>query len=590
MASKSSFYVTTPIYYVNDEPHIGHAYTTVLADVLARFHRLMGHETYFLTGTDEHGQKIQDAARARGVDPARRTAIEMAERFRHALAAPRDPQRRLHPHDRGAPQEGRPRVPRAAPRRAATSTRAPTKGSTASPTSGSGPRRTWSTGKPAPLRQPRHVDALREELLLPDVEVPGAADPPHRGASGVHPAGQPAQRGPRVPAQAARRPLHLPAEEPVSSWGIPLPFDADYVTYVWFDALVNYYSAVDRREARPTAPWWPADLHLIGKDILTTHAVYWPTMLMSAGPAAAADDPRPRLVAHGRHARWASRSATSSSRSTWPTRYGVDAFRYFLMRDMVVGPGLELHRGGAGRADQLRPRERPRQLPEPGRADDPQRTSPTACRRRPSPGEPERKARAGSRARRPRAVPGLIGAVQLHAAIEETLEMVRATNRYLEEKAPWKAVKTERAGGDRDDPLDGRPRRSGSPPALLFPVMPAKCGEALYRLGIIDDAARADRRAALAGPARAGACSPGARRSVPGAPALPRIEIEKPDRSRRPVAGRRFRGEHRWNRPATSTRPAERARPLRRLLHPRALASSAWRAAAGTSSSAGSPG
>ncbi len=108
MNGKSSFYVTTPIYYVNDEPHIGHAYTTVLADVLARFHRLSGDETFFLTGTDEHGQKVQDAARARGVDPADALRRDGQPFHGPVRSASQITQRRLHPHDRAAAQEGRP--------------------------------------------------------------------------------------------------------------------------------------------------------------------------------------------------------------------------------------------------------------------------------------------------------------------------------------------------------------------------------------------------------------------------------------------------------------------------------------------------
>lgn len=476
-----TFYVTTPIYYVNDEPHIGHAYTTVLADVISRFHRLMGEETFFLTGLDEHGQKVQTAARERGLDPQAH-CDEMATRFgrlwdrleirnddfirtteaRHKKVVHEFVERiRASGDIYDSVYEGWYCVP---------------------------DERFWTEkdllpGNLCPLCQ-RETSTLSErnyffkmsryqDWLVGHIETHPEFIVPETRRNEI--------------LGFLRKPLEdLCISRPKSrlEWGIPLSFDPDYVIYVWLDALVNYYSAVIDRKRPDGSPWWPADVHLMGKDIITTHAVYWPTMLKSAGL------PLPRtILAHG----WWLLADTKMSKSLgnvvkpieMADRYGHDAFRYFLMRDMVLGQDANfteealVSRINSDLANDLgnclNRVERMVQnyfgaiMPGPG-----------------TPGEAEERLSAIAR-QTAEDVPIQIGQLKLHAAIEETLQMVRGTNRYLEEKSPWKAVKT--SGAEAIGPtLWTAAEALRLAASLLSPVMPAKCGEILHRLGILDDA------------------------------------------------------------------------------------------------------
>ncbi len=267
------------------------------------------------------------------------------------------------------------------------------------------------------------------------------------------------------------------------SWGIPLPFDAEYVTYVWFDALINYYSAVEGRNSPDGTPWWPATVHLIGKDILTTHAVYWPIMLRAAGL------PMPEsILAHG----WWLQGDTKMSKSIGNVIrpldladvYGIDAFRYFLMRDMVMGQDAGFSEGALigrinsdlandlgnclNRVERMVHTHFEDRIPAAGAF---------------GPAEEDLAARA--RATVESVVKGLAEA-RIHQACEDTMELVRATNRYLEIKAPWKAVKTEGAAGIATALwVSCEAMRLAA--TLLSPVMPLKMGEALYRLGVLAD-------------------------------------------------------------------------------------------------------
>ena len=283
------FYVTTPIYYVNDAPHIGHAYTTLLADVLAGYNRLQGKPVFFLTGVDEHGQKVQQAAEHQGVEP-QAYADEMQTRFRSAWQ-----DLNIQPDDLSVPPS------RAIARGAACLAAV------------------VGAGRYLPRRIPglvlRAGRALLDEKDLQDGLCPDCGRPVEQISEANyffrmsayqnwlvetiqnHPDFiQPPHRRNEVLGSCATagRPVHF---SPCSrlSWGIPLPFDPDYVTYVWFDALLNYVTAAGylQDDAR-FAQVWPQAIHLIGKDILTTHSVYWPTMLRAAGL------PLPKTIfAHG---------------------------------------------------------------------------------------------------------------------------------------------------------------------------------------------------------------------------------------------------------------------------------------------------
>ena len=323
------FYITTPIYYVNDKPHIGHAYTTILADVISRHFRDMGRDVFFLTGLDEHGQKVQQAAENKGVSPIEH-CNEMAPRFmslwsklhiqytdfirttekRHSAIVQSILQK---VYDKGDIYED----------------------SYEGLYSVSEER--FITQKEADSGDFRDVRELKEKNYFFKMSnyQEKLVEHIHNNPSFI----QPEHRKNEV-LGFLRSPLEdLCISRPKSrlSWGIEIPFDKDYVTYVWFDALINYISAIgyeSNQEKYKT--YWPVDFHLIGKDILTTHSVYWPTMLMSA------ELPLPKAIfAHG----WWLSDQTKMSKSLGNVvdpldlidTYGVDPIRFYLMKEMVLG-------------------------------------------------------------------------------------------------------------------------------------------------------------------------------------------------------------------------------------------------------------
>ena len=327
------FYLTTPLYYLNAEPHIGHAYTTVIADILCRYYRMAGYDVLLLTGTDEHGEKVAQSASARGKTPLEH-CDEFVEKFkrmweilnvkyddfirttepRHIRVVERALQML---YEKGeiykADYEGWYCVP---------------------------DERFWTEKELVNGKCPacgREVIKLKEsnyffrmgkhqDWLINWIES--------------HPDFiRPAIRRNEV-LGFLKKPLNdLCISRPKSrlSWGIPLPFDRDYVCYVWVDALLNYVSAVgftvDEHKFRY---FWPADCHLIGKDILTTHAVYWPILLH----ALEVEPPR-MIFAHGwwmiKEAKMGKSLGNAVNPGVLVREYGVDQIRYFLARDMSFG-------------------------------------------------------------------------------------------------------------------------------------------------------------------------------------------------------------------------------------------------------------
>jgi len=324
-----TFYLTTPIYYVNDKPHIGHAYTTILADVLTRFHRNSGEDVFFLTGLDEHGQKVQQAAEKHGVDPQKH-CNEMAPRFlklwenlhiqnddfirttekRHVDVVQHILQK---VYDKGDiyedEYEGLYSVS----------------------------EERFITEKEADSGEFRDIKELKEknyffkmsnyqQALIDHIKNnPDFIQPKHRKNEVLGFLKQPLED------------LCISRPKSRLGWGIELPFDSDYVTYVWFDALINYITAPGYNVNEDNFnKYWPANYHLIGKDILTTHSVYWPTMLMSA------NIPLPQAIfAHGWWLIGESKMSKSLGNVVDPLglieEYGVDSVRYYLMREMVLG-------------------------------------------------------------------------------------------------------------------------------------------------------------------------------------------------------------------------------------------------------------
>ncbi len=332
------FYITTPIYYVNDVPHIGHAYTTIAADILARHMRLKGSEVFFLTGTDEHGQKVEKAAREKGKTPQEH-ADTMVQNFKalwKRLNVSNDAFIRTTDLNHiKTVQEMLQMLWDAGEIEKREYT-----GWYCTPD-----ERFWTDKEVEHGNCPdcgRQVEKIQEEnyfFLMSKYQgrLMGYIE---ENPSFI----QPDTRRNEVLGFLKNNVLgDLCITRPKSrlSWGVPLPFDNDFVTYVWFDALLNYFSATRylAPEANRTNPgdfWWPADHQLVGKDILTTHAVYWSTMLM------ALKFPLPgNIFAHG----WWTVEGRKMSKSLGNVvapedmvdEYGADAFRYFLFREVPFG-------------------------------------------------------------------------------------------------------------------------------------------------------------------------------------------------------------------------------------------------------------
>ena len=273
---KKNFYITTPIYYVNDKPHIGHAYTTILADVLARFNRGMGKDTFFLTGLDEHGQKVQQAAKNSGMSPKEHCDV-MAPRFTALW-------KRLHisNDDFIRTTDGRHKKVVKKVLEIVMERGDIYESEYEGLYSISEER--FITEKEADSGAYRDIKKLKEKNYF--FKMSKYQDQLINHITCNSSFIQPNHRKNEI-LGFLKKPLNdLCISRPKSrlNWGIELPFDNNYVTYVWFDALINYITAVGYGDDDGTfEKRWPVSYHLIGKDILTTHAVYWPTMLMSAG-------------------------------------------------------------------------------------------------------------------------------------------------------------------------------------------------------------------------------------------------------------------------------------------------------------------
>jgi methionyl-tRNA synthetase len=332
------FYVTTPIYYVNDIPHIGHAYTTIAADILARYNRLLGNDVFFLTGTDEHGQKVEKAALEKGRSPKEHADL-MVENFKALwtkLGISNDAFIRTTDEGHKKTVQG---LLQMLLDRGEIEKRSYA-GWYCTPD-----ERFWTEKDLVNGNCPdcgRPVEQIHEEnyfflmskyqdrLIKHIVENPDYVLPDTRRNEVLG-----------FLRNNALGDLCISRPKQRLAWGIPLPFDENFVTYVWFDALVNYFSATrylvsHAEQAKLGDFWWPASHHLVGKDILTTHAVYWSTMLM------ALDLPLPgNIFAHG----WWTVEGKKMSKSVGNVvdphvmveRYGVDAFRYFLFREVPFG-------------------------------------------------------------------------------------------------------------------------------------------------------------------------------------------------------------------------------------------------------------
>ena len=334
MSTPNHFYITTPIYYVNDVPHIGHAYTTVAADVLSRYWRLRGRDVFFLTGLDEHGQKVQQAAAKAGIDPQTH-CDKLAPQFQELW-------KRLNISNDAFIR----------------TTDAPHKSVVQRYLQDLFDKqliyKADYTGWYCTFDERFWTEKDVESGLCPDCKRPVERISEHNYFFKMgqyqeqliehinsHPDFiRPESRRNEVLGFLTTQKLgDLSISRPKSrlSWGIELPFDKDYVTYVWFDALVNYISGLNYLPPAPSQDrYWPASVHLVGKDILTTHAVYWSTMLM------ALNLPLPETIfAHGWWTVDGEKMSKSRGNVVDPNKmvdaFGADAFRYFLFKEVPFG-------------------------------------------------------------------------------------------------------------------------------------------------------------------------------------------------------------------------------------------------------------
>ena len=439
--SAQAYYLTTPIYYVNDAPHIGHAYTTLACDVLARFKRLDGYDVKFLTGTDEHGQKVEKSAQAAGVEPQAFTD-QVSQNFRdlagHMNFSNDDFIRTTEDRHKRACSEIWRRLLDAgeiylgsyagwyAVRDEAFYTEGElTTGPDGKKIAPSGAEVEW-------VEEPSYffrLSAWQDRLLAFYDENPGFILPNTRRNEVI---------------SFVKGGLQdLSVSRTTFNWGVPVPGDDDHIMYVWLDALTNYITAVGFPETGDDTEYgkfWPADLHMVGKDILRFHAVYWPAFLMAAGL-----EPPKRVFAHG----WWTNEGQKISKSLGNVidpfdlvaRYGLDQVRYFLLREVPFGnDGDFSHRAMVQRMNGELANDYGNLA---------QRVLSMIAKncngQVPAPGEftGDDEALLGAARDLLPKLRELMDAQSFHEALEAIWSVVRAANAYVDAQAPWKLRKED---------------------------------------------------------------------------------------------------------------------------------------------------
>jgi methionyl-tRNA synthetase len=467
------YYVTTPIYYVNGEPHLGHAYTTIAADVLARHMRQRGEEVFFLTGTDEHGEPVAQAAEREGITP-RELGDRNAVRFRELAAtlnATNDffirttDQEHLDKvaevvqriHDNGHVYEGTYEgwyCPRCADFKTDSE---------------------LVDGNKCPIHlielEREHEDnwffrlsTFQEPLERLYRDRPGFVTPEVRYNEAL--------------SFIQRGLTDLSLSRARLKWGVPVPWDHSQVVYVWIDALLNYYTALSyAREGEDlTERFWPATVHLIGKDILKFHAIIWPALLM------AAELEVPRQVAiHGYLLLGEHKMSKSLGNVIEPFRvaelYGADALRYYALREVRFGQDGEVSPEGfetryntelaneygnlASRTLAMISRYRDGVVPE---------AEPAAAL------APEFDGLVDT-------VRELLDRVEPSLALDEIWQRVKRLNRYVQDEEPWKLSKDESESGHLDQVLYSLAEGLRAVSVLLLPFVPASAERLLATLG-----------------------------------------------------------------------------------------------------------
>jgi len=483
MADKTSaYYITTPIFYVNDVPHIGHAYTTLACDALARFMRLAGHDVKFLTGTDEHGQKVETSAQAAGMDTQAFTD-KVSQNFRDLSAALNfsndDFIRTTEARHRRSCQalwqklleNGEIYLGSYAGWYAVRDEAFYTETELKTRPDGT---KEAPTGAPVEwVEEPSYffrLSAWQDKLLDFYAANPGFILPETRRNEVLS------------FVKGGLRDLSI--SRTTFKWGIPVPDDPKHIMYVWLDALTNYITAVGYPDMDDSAfqTYWPANIHMVGKDILRFHAVYWPAFLMGAGIA-----PPKRVYAHGWWTSEGKKISKSLGNAIDPhdliARYGLDQVRYFLLREVPFGSDGDFsHRAMVGRMNSdlandfgnlaqrslsMIAKNCGSVLPAPGAFSSADQALLTAARDLRQRLETEYEVQA------------------FHKALETTWAAIGDANRYIDEQAPWALRKTD-------------PERMGTVlyvvaetlrhlAILSQPVMPGAMNLLLDQLGVAAD-------------------------------------------------------------------------------------------------------
>lgn len=547
----ATYYITTPIYYVNDVPHIGHSYTTIAADVAARFKRLAGYNVFFLTGTDEHGVNIQRVAERHHVSPQEwcdRIAGEFKTLWRRLNISNDDFVRTTEPRHTKVVQEVFTRLYQTGDIYKGTY-----EGWYCAPCESYYAESELGPNKTCPIHKNRPVEWTSEESYLFRLSK-------YRDWLLEYIETHPHVLQPEAPRSEVLSLLRsglkdIAVSRTTFTWGIPVPFDPKHVIYVWIDALTNYITAAGYLDdPEKFTRYWPADVHLVGKEIVRFHAVIWPIILHAAGIAV----PK-QTFAHG----WLTFGGQKFSKSLGTVLdpyalakeiaaesgaevdVAVDAIRYFLLREIPFGsdgdfskPAL-IHRFNSDLANDY--------------GNLLNRTLPLVERhfasRVPARG-PESGGDAGLRETAAAAagrLDGLIDRLDFRAALEAIWEILGAANVYLDREAPWRefaAGNTERAGTILYNTLEAARIAT----VLLSPWLPSATERAWRQLGL--DGSPAETR--LAEAVRWGGLEAGTH-VQPGRPIFPRIESKPAAKSLAAAPTGQRRGPER---PVAASKPA----------------------------------
>jgi len=475
-----TFYITTPIYYVNDLPHIGHMYTTVVADCIARFKRMRGFSVFFLTGTDEHGQKIEKAAKAQGIEPlalADQVVARYHELWRKLEITHDDFIRTTQERHKAGVRELIRRMTQAGD-----IYKASYEGWYCAGCEAFYPETQLVDGRCPEFGHPVErlaeesyffrLSAYQEKLLAFYRDNPDFVRPASRYNEVVR-----FVEGGLKDLSISRASLR---------WGIPWPGDPQHVVYVWVDALTNYISALGfgSDNLQLFEKFWPADVHLVGKDILRFHCVYWPAFLMSASL------PLPKQVfGHGwwlKDEKKMSKSLGNVVRPDYLVRqFGADPLRYFFLREMTFGQDASfsdeafLARYNADLANGLG--NTFARVTAMARRYFAGKTPPEACN--------DSVLRTKAEEVVARYLEGMEG-FEFNRALEATWELLAAVDAYVTEKAPWSVFKAEGASPRLSRIVYNCLESLRLVAAMVWPVMPQAAEKIFAGLGVSEEARR----------------------------------------------------------------------------------------------------